>query len=110
MFRSPLIRVLYNNTDKIYTNCQIAQVRYGYKTTDYLFLICIMPVVVIQYVTIRRNVQTQKCIIVIECATSFVCKRPPSSGFTFHKYKKEIHIAEAVHKIVKYYGRNFALI
>jgi hypothetical protein len=51
-------------------------------------------------VTIRQTVRAQCFIIVIEKATCFGCTRQPS-GFVFQKYKKEVHIAIAIHTTVK---------
>jgi hypothetical protein len=88
----------------------MSNVHYGFKTSDYVFLVRIVCVVVMQYVTVRQTFYTQHFTIVIENASRFGCTRQPFSGFTFHRYKKEIRIAVAVLKTVKYYDQNLDIL
>jgi len=46
---------------------------------------CISPVVLMQYVTVKQSVSTQHFIIIYE-ATCSRCTRQPSSGFTFQNF------------------------
>ena len=53
-------------------------------------------------VTIRQTFHTQHFVIVIPKPTCFGCTRQPSSGFTFQKYEKGIHLVVPV-----YNSKNF---
>ena len=66
---------------------------------DVLILMCVIPAVLIQYVTIRyvkTNVLIEHCTVVIQKATYFSCARQPLSGFMFQKCTQEIHVAVAI--------------
>ena len=52
-------------------------------------------------VTIKQTVHTHRFVIVIQKATRFGCTRQPSSGFMFEKYRKEVHVAAAIHTTLK---------
>jgi hypothetical protein len=49
----------------------------------YKILMCIIPVVLIQYECIRHTVHTQPFIIVIQKATCFGCTSQPSLGYSY---------------------------
>jgi len=51
----------------------------------------------------NKTVHIQYFIIVIQKDTFSGCTLQPSSGFTFHKYKKGNQTAVAIHKTIKAY-------
>ena len=63
----------------------------------------VIPLVLIQYVTITQSLYTQHSIILIQKPTGFVCTKKPLSGFTFQKYIKKICVSVTKHKTVKPY-------
>ena len=56
--------------------------------TNLSYLMCIIPIVLIQYITLKLTIRTQHSIIVIQKAAGFGCTQQPSSGCTFQKYIK----------------------
>jgi hypothetical protein len=54
-----------------------------------IILMCVIPVVLIQYVTIRQSFHSQYFVSVIKKATYFGSTGQPSSGFAFRNVKKE---------------------
>ena len=61
---------------------------------------CVIPVVLIQYVTMTQSVYTQHRIIVIQKPTCFGCTKQSSLGFKFQKYIKGKHTTVSVNSTV----------
>ena len=61
---------------------------------------CVISVVLIQYITMTQSVYTQHRIIVIQKPTCFGCTKQPSSGFNFQKYIKGKHITVTIRSTV----------
>ena len=57
-------------------------------STNLGYLMCIIPIVLIQYTTLKLTIRTQHSIIVIQKAAGLSCTQQPSSGCTFQKYIK----------------------